>query len=96
MVEQGNGLQASRRGCGVVRMIGCQQLHKGRGDLFSGPPGALSFEPVPVAFANGKLALQGRGQLQGLGGPAVGGGGAGVRNHGPGLMVGKWLAILAR
>lgn len=70
MVHEGDGVPprgGGRCGAGVIRR---QQLHQCRRELFSGPPGSLGLDPVPLAILNGERPLQTPGEFEGLRRPA--------------------------
>jgi len=66
MFHQGGGVLAGWGGAGGPWIIAGQELHEGRGELFSGPARALALEPMPLPVVDGEAALQLLGQGQGF------------------------------
>ena len=57
----------------LIRTAGIclQNLNEGCGDLLCCPALAIPLEPMPVAFNNAELLMQGSGQVEGLWGQSV-------------------------
>ena len=72
MFHQFDGLLAGCTGLGSAGIIAAQQKHQSSGELFRSPSGTLRLEGVPIAIADGQLALQSHGLIQGSLGPAPG------------------------
>lgn len=66
MLDKGCGVLTSWGGSGGLGIIGGQELHQGRGELFRGPAGALAFEAMPLPVVDREAALQLLGQRQGF------------------------------
>lgn len=57
MFHQGGGVLAGGGGSGGLGIIGGQELHQGRSELFGGPTGALAFQPMPLPVVDREAAL---------------------------------------
>lgn len=71
MLQQHHGLLPGRGAGGLGRLIGGDQLHQRRGDLFSGSARPLTLEGMPVPVADRQALLQRFGQVPGVLRPAL-------------------------
>lgn len=58
MVDQGDGPLACLGGLGRCGAVAAEQLHQSRGKLFSGAPGSLALEGMPIAVVEAQQLMQ--------------------------------------